>query len=85
MSNYAICKQQTPRALATLLPLLQHLSKGFAVFKQGVSLPTSIPSFLVPRKVRFLAMTMFWQARHRSFGLAKTLLLYNHVPNDDEW
>ena len=31
-------------------------------------------SFLVPRKVRFLAMTMFEQARHRSFGLTKTCL-----------
>ena len=85
MSNYAICKHHAQRALATLLPLLQHLSKGFVVFKQGVSSLTSIPSFLVPRKVRFLAMTMFWQARHRSFGLAKTLLSYNHVENDDEW
>ena len=29
-------------------------------------------SFLVPRKVRFLAMTMFNQARRCSFGLTKT-------------
>ena len=29
-------------------------------------------SFLVPRKVRFLAMTMSEQARHCSFGLTKT-------------
>ena len=28
--------------------------------------------FLVPRKVRFLAMTMFNQARRCSFGLTKT-------------
>jgi hypothetical protein len=28
--------------------------------------------FFVPRKVRFLAMTMFEQARHCSFGLTKT-------------
>ena len=33
-------------------------------------------SFLVPRKVRFLAMTMFEQARHYSFGLSKTFELY---------
>ena len=31
-------------------------------------------SFLVPRKVRFLAMTMFEQARHCSFGLTKTFI-----------
>ena len=79
MSNHAICKHHAQRALATLLPLLQQLSKGFAAFKQEVSSPTVTPSFLVLRKVRFLAMTMFLQARHRSFGLAKTLLLYNHV------
>ena len=30
--------------------------------------------FFVPRKVRFLAMTMFEQARHCSFGLTKTLV-----------
>ena len=29
--------------------------------------------FFVPRKVRFLAMTMSEQARHCSFGLTKTL------------
>ena len=29
-------------------------------------------SSLIPRKVRFLAMTMLEQARHRSFGLTKT-------------
>ena len=31
-------------------------------------------SFPVTRKVRFLAMTMFEQARHCSFGLAKTFI-----------
>ena len=30
--------------------------------------------FFVPRKVRFLAMTMFEQAPHCSFGLTKTVL-----------
>ena len=30
--------------------------------------------FLVPRKVRFLAMTMSEQAPHCSFGLTKTLV-----------
>ena len=35
------------------------------------------PSFLVPRKVRFLAMTMSEQARRCSFGLTKTF----HYPN----
>ena len=33
-------------------------------------------SFLVPRKVRFPAMTMFEQARHCPFGLTKTFELY---------
>jgi len=32
----------------------------------------SVGSFLVPRKVRFLAMAMFEQARRCSFGLTKT-------------
>ena len=31
-----------------------------------------VRSFLVPRKVRFLAMTMLEQARRCSFGLTKT-------------
>ena len=31
-----------------------------------------LSSSLVPRKVRLLAMTMFEQARHYSFGLTKT-------------
>ena len=31
-------------------------------------------SFLVPRKVRYLAMTMFEQTRHCSFGIAKTFI-----------
>ena len=31
-------------------------------------------SFLVPRKVRFLAMIMFEQARRCSFGLTKTFI-----------
>ena len=31
-----------------------------------------VRSFLVPLKVRFLAMTMFEQARRCSFGLTKT-------------
>ena len=31
-------------------------------------------SFPVTRKVRFLAMTMFEQARHCSFGLATTFI-----------
>ena len=31
-----------------------------------------LSSSLVPRKVRFLTMTMFEQARHCSFGLTKT-------------
>jgi hypothetical protein len=35
------------------------------------------PSFLVPRKVRFLAMTMSERARRCSFGLTKTF----HYPN----
>ena len=35
------------------------------------------PSFLVPRKVRFLAMTMSERARRCSFGLTKTF----HHPN----
>ena len=30
--------------------------------------------FFVPRKVRFLAMTMFEQAPHCSFGLTTTVL-----------
>ena len=34
-------------------------------------------SFLVPRKVRFLAMTMSEQARHCSFGLTKTVLFHS--------
>ena len=39
-------------------------------------MPKSIAkgSFLVPRKVRFLAMAMFEQARHCSFGLTKTFI-----------
>jgi len=35
-----------------------------------------LSSSLIPRKVRFLAMTMFEQARHCSFGLTKTLIGY---------
>ena len=35
-----------------------------------------LSSSLVPRKVRLLAMTMFEQARHYSFGLTKTLIGY---------
>ena len=31
-----------------------------------------LSSSLIPRKVRFLTMTMFEQARHCSFGLTKT-------------
>ena len=31
-----------------------------------------LSSSLIPRKVRFLAMTMLEQARHCSFGLTKT-------------
>ncbi len=33
-----------------------------------------LSSSLVPRKVRLLAMTMFEQARHYSFGLTKTFI-----------
>ena len=40
----------------------------------------TVPSFLVPRKVRFLAMTMFEQVRHCSFGLTKTFLLDPAIP-----
>ena len=36
-------------------------------------------SFLVPRKVRFLAITMSEQARHCSFGLTKTSCLFIKV------
>ena len=44
--------------------------------------------FLVPLKVRFLAMTMFNQARRCSFGLTKTFVgTYpchtNHIESDD--
>ena len=35
-----------------------------------------LSSSLIPRKVRFLAMTMFEQARRCSFGLTKTFELY---------
>jgi len=34
--------------------------------------------FFVPLRVRFLAMTMFEQARHCSFGLTKTLVPLVH-------
>jgi hypothetical protein len=53
MSNHAICKQHDQRALTTLLPLLQHLSKGFAAFKQEVSSPTVIPYFSRSSKKAF--------------------------------
>ena len=44
--------------------------------------------FLLPRKVRFLAMTMFEQALHCSFGLTKTfvgtyLCHTNHFEKDN--
>ena len=35
-----------------------------------------LSSSLIPRKVRFLTMTMLEQARHCSFGLTKTLIGY---------
>ena len=36
-----------------------------------------LSSSLIPRKVRFLTMTMFEQARHCSFGLTKTFFSHS--------